>query len=128
MPALHRLVVADPEAEPEPWAASLAWFHRGRLELALPSVLGRGARGVAAVERALELARGGAGANLRGGGARLRLQRHLALARHRAAQGDAIGARAALEAAVEEDPGGPVALVVDAELAEIDRGPSSARP
>jgi DNA-binding transcriptional MerR regulator len=128
VPALHRLVVADPEAEPEAWAASLAWFHRGRLELALPSVLGRGARGVAAVERALELARSGSGAGLEAAArARLELNAHLALARHRASQGDPIGARAALEAAVEEDPGGPVALVVDAALAEIDKGPSSAR-
>jgi DNA-binding transcriptional MerR regulator len=129
VPALHRLVVADPDAETDAWAASLAWFHRGRLELALPSVLCRGSRGVAAVERALELARGGGGAGLEAAArARLELNAHLALARHRAAENDPIGARAALEAAVEEDPGGPVALVAAAELAEIDKGPASARP
>jgi DNA-binding transcriptional MerR regulator len=53
IPALHRVLSADPDADPEPIARAFGWFHRGRLELSLPSVLGRSARGVASLERAL---------------------------------------------------------------------------
>jgi DNA-binding transcriptional MerR regulator len=60
VPALHRLVTADPDSDPEPVARALAHLHRGRAELALPAVLGRRARGVEALRNAKAIAEGGA--------------------------------------------------------------------
>jgi DNA-binding transcriptional MerR regulator len=55
VPALHRIVSADPGADPEPLARALGLFHQGRVELSLPPVLGRARRGAQAIERALEI-------------------------------------------------------------------------
>ena len=56
VPAMHRLVCADPDSDPEPIAKALGSFYRGRVEIAMPAVLGRQRRGVALLERALALA------------------------------------------------------------------------
>lgn len=55
VPAMHRMVCADPERDPEPAARALGCFYRGRVEIAMPAVLGRQRRGVALLERALAL-------------------------------------------------------------------------
>ncbi|MEZ4299430.1 MAG: MerR family transcriptional regulator [Polyangiaceae bacterium] len=55
VPAMHRLVRADPESDPEPIAKALGCFYRGRVEIAMPAVIGRQRRGVAYLERALAL-------------------------------------------------------------------------
>lgn len=55
VPAMHRLVKADPESDPEPIARALGCFYRGRVEVAMPAVIGRQRRGVAYLERALAL-------------------------------------------------------------------------
>lgn len=55
VPAMHRLVNADPESDPEPAARALGCFYRGRVEIAMPAVIGRQRRGVAYLERALAL-------------------------------------------------------------------------
>ncbi len=55
VPAMHRLVCAEPESDPEPIARALGCFYRGRVEIAMPAVLGRQRRGVALLERALAL-------------------------------------------------------------------------
>lgn len=52
--ALQHVVSARPEAEPEADARALAFHRAGRVELALPAVLGRRARGVALLGLALE--------------------------------------------------------------------------
>jgi DNA-binding transcriptional MerR regulator/tetratricopeptide (TPR) repeat protein len=116
VPALHRLVSANPDADP-PVARALGWFHRGRLELALPRVLGRAQRGEAAVERALAIADD---AELDPfARARLAVNANVALARHRA-DGAPDEARALLEAALRLDPEGPVREIVRLEGAAID--------
>ena len=103
--ALRALVASDPVAEPDAWARSLAWFHRGRLELALPAFLGRGARGEAAIAESLRLA----DALDPAARARLELNAELALARACLERGDAEGAARHGDAAVALDPEGPVA-------------------
>lgn len=113
--ALNRVFAADPDRDPEPAARAFGWFHRGRLELSLPAVLGRRERGIASLSRALSLV------DMDPGGldpaARLRLgaNARLALARHHAAAGDRARAEVLLEAAAATDPGGPIAEAVRAE-------------
>jgi DNA-binding transcriptional MerR regulator len=103
--ALRALVASDPAAEPDAWARSLASFHRGRLELALPALLGRRARGEAAVAESLRLA----DALDAAARARLELNAELALARACLERGDAEAAARHEAAAVAIDPSGPVA-------------------
>lgn len=55
VPAMHRLVKADPETDPEPIAKALGCFYRGRVEIAMPAVIGRQRRGLWYLERALAL-------------------------------------------------------------------------
>jgi DNA-binding transcriptional MerR regulator len=55
VPAMHRMVRADPESDPEPAAKALGCFYRGRVEIAMPAVLGRQRRGVQLLTRALAL-------------------------------------------------------------------------
>ncbi len=52
---MHRLVCAEPERDAEPIAKALGCFYRGRVEIAMPAVLGRQRRGVTLLERALRL-------------------------------------------------------------------------
>lgn len=122
IPALNRVFAADPDRDPEPAARAFGWFHRGRLELALPVVLGRREHGLASLERALRVLE--EEADRLEPAARLRLGANvrLALARHHAATGDAARARALLEAAAAMDPGGPIADVARGELAAAISG------
>jgi DNA-binding transcriptional MerR regulator len=116
VPALHRVFTADPSRDAAPMAQAFGWFHRGRLELALPAVLGRGERGIASLERALRLlgedvepaARARIGANAR-----------LALGRHHASAGARDRARALFEEARAVDPEGPIGRVAEEELARV---------
>lgn len=55
VPAMHRLAKADPESDPEPIAKALGCFYRGRVEIAMPAVIGRQQRGVVYLQRALAL-------------------------------------------------------------------------
>jgi DNA-binding transcriptional MerR regulator len=61
VPALQRLAAAEPESEPDPALRALGHFHLGWVELALPAVLGRRARGAAALARSITIAREFAG-------------------------------------------------------------------
>jgi DNA-binding transcriptional MerR regulator len=85
VPALHRIVSADPMADPEPLARALGLFHQGRVELSLPPVLGRARRGALAIERALEICAREADLDpvVR---ARLEVNARMALDKHRASQ------------------------------------------
>jgi DNA-binding transcriptional MerR regulator len=112
IPALHWVFSADPDRDPEPVARAFGWFHRGRLELSLPPVLGRSARGVASLEKALAAlaepdiepaARARIGAN-----ARLALGRHWLMSSDPAALERA---RHLLREAAAEDPEGMIARV-----------------
>ncbi|MFT3768833.1 MAG: hypothetical protein QM820_25595 [Minicystis sp.] len=116
IPALNQVFSANPDRDPEPAARAFGWFHRGRLELSLPPVLGRRARGLASLSRALRVIDEEAahldpaacvlvGANAR-----------LALARHHASTGDADRALDLLTAAAALDPTGPIAEVARSEL------------
>jgi DNA-binding transcriptional MerR regulator len=114
IPALRRVFTADPAADAEPVAQAFGWFHRGRLELAVPAVLGRGERGIASLEQALRLladegiepaARARIGANAR-----------LSLGRHHAAAGARDRARALFEEARRLDPDGPIGRVAEEDL------------
>lgn len=113
IPALNRVFAADPDRDAEPSARAFGWFHRGRLELSLPAVLGRRPQGLASLSRLLEIVEGGgldpAGAVRLGANARL------ALARFYAGAGDEARARALLEEAARMDPGGPMGEVARAE-------------
>jgi DNA-binding transcriptional MerR regulator len=117
IPALHRVFAADPARDPEPIAQAFGWFHRGRLELAVPAVLGRGERGIASLGQALRLladegiepaARARIGANAR-----------LSLGRWHAADGARDRARALFEEARQVDPEGPIGRVADEDLARL---------
>lgn len=57
VPALHAVACADPAGDPEPEARLLGLFHKGRVEVGLPAVLGRAARGAEALAQALAMAR-----------------------------------------------------------------------
>lgn len=118
VPALHQLVRADVDAQPTLRARAHALFHRGRIELLLPRVLGRRDRGVASLTRALELVESAAPGELEPAPrARLRINIRLALGRHHSTTGRADLARQLFEEAMNEDPGGPIAEVVLEHLA-----------
>ena len=115
IPALHRVFSADPDRDREPVARAFGWFHQGRVELALPPVLGRAQRGVAALEKAIAAAGNdeiepAARARI-GGNARL------ALGRYWMAAGDAEHARALLGDAAAQDPEGMLGRVAREEMA-----------
>jgi DNA-binding transcriptional MerR regulator/tetratricopeptide (TPR) repeat protein len=117
IPALSRVFAADPDRDPEPVARAFGWFHRGRLELALPPVLGRRERGLASLGRALAVIDEAPEAIEPAARLRLGANARLALARSHAAAGETARARDLYEAAAAIDPGGPIADVVRAELA-----------
>jgi hypothetical protein len=121
IPALHRVVSADPERDIEPVAQVLGLYHKGRLEIALPPFFGRGPRGATALARALALVeaepcRGQIDPVL---AARIEANAKLLLARHAAASGDLSIARSLLHAAMDVDPEGPIAEVAGRDLAEL---------
>jgi DNA-binding transcriptional MerR regulator len=116
VPALHRLVTASPEDDPEDTARAFAHFHRGRIELSLPAVLGRRARGVAELEAALALAEREGTTLEPAARARIAGNAWLLLGRAAAAAGDRAGAERALRRALEVDPLGPLGDAARAEL------------
>jgi DNA-binding transcriptional MerR regulator/tetratricopeptide (TPR) repeat protein len=108
IPAIHRVISADPDRDPEPLAQAFGWFHRGRLELALPAVLGRSGRGIAALERALGLVEAHPDAIEPAARVRIGANARLALARHHAASGDRERAGVLFEEAARMDPSGAI--------------------
>jgi DNA-binding transcriptional MerR regulator len=115
VPGLHALLGADPDGDREPVARALGWFHRARVELALPPVLGRTERALAGLRRALSLcdhpeidavARARVAANV-----------HLLLGRHLSAKGDNAGAARELDAAAAIDGHGALGEAVQRERA-----------
>jgi DNA-binding transcriptional MerR regulator len=117
VPALHKLLTSDPESDPEPAAQALGHFHRGRVEAALPRLLGHRERAVHQLERAIALCEEQPMAAIDPAArARVVANAHLTLARHFASLGETPRARAHLERAAAVDPGGPVEDVVREEL------------
>lgn len=119
--ALHRLVGADPASDPEPASQAFGFFHKGRVELALPIVIGRRRRGVEALERAVVIAEDPSNAPAIEPIARARVAANarLVLGRHRADAGEPAEARALLEAALAADPAGPIGEAARAVLAAL---------
>jgi DNA-binding transcriptional MerR regulator len=117
VPALHRVFVADPDADAEPVARAYGWFHRGRVELALPPVLGRTGRGLASLEKALGAVE--AYPELEPAArARIRANALLALGRHFLSNGEVARGTSLLQQAAAEDPSGPVSRAVREETAQ----------
>lgn len=119
IPALHRLVNADVEREPDPMVRAFSLFHRARVDVTLPRVLGRRERGVRGLEAVLALVGDPAsGAGIEPAArVRLAINARLTLGRHYASVGDAARARSLLEEAMRMDPDGPIANVVREQLA-----------
>jgi DNA-binding transcriptional MerR regulator/tetratricopeptide (TPR) repeat protein len=126
--ALHRLVGADPASDPEPAAQALGFFHKGRVELALPIVLGRRRRGVESLERAVAIVEDPSNAPAIEPAARARVAANarLVLGRHHADAGDPAEARALLEAVIAADPAGPVAEAARAAIQALAARAASA--
>jgi DNA-binding transcriptional MerR regulator len=120
IPALHRVLAADPERDPEPLARAYGWFHHGRLELTMPPVLGRTERGLASMEKALRVV-DSEPAIEPAARARIRANALVALGRHWLQVGDVVRGTALLEKAAEEDPGGPVERVVRESKGEAEQ-------
>jgi DNA-binding transcriptional MerR regulator/tetratricopeptide (TPR) repeat protein len=116
VPALHRLVTVDPGRDPERAAQAFAHFHRGRIELSLPPVLGRRARGIAALEAALALVEQGDAELDPAARARIAGNARLTLGRAAAAEGELPRAEALFQAAIAVDPAGPLGEAARAEL------------
>jgi DNA-binding transcriptional MerR regulator len=114
IPALHRVFSADPGRDPEPVARAFGWFHQGRVELAVPRVLGRAERGVAALEKAIAAA----ASDEIEPAARARIAGNalLALGRHRMAEGDTGHARRLLGDAAAHDPEGMLGRIAREEI------------
>jgi DNA-binding transcriptional MerR regulator len=119
IPALNRVFGADPDRDPEPVARAFGWFHRGRLELALPPVLGRRERGLASLARALAAVDDANGGIEPAARARVGANARLALGRHHAAAGDVDAAHDLFEAAAAFDPAGPIGEAAAAQLREL---------
>lgn len=118
VPALHRLVIAEPERAASIAERALGLFHRGRVELALPAVLGRKRRGAEALALSIALLSGEGGSELDPAArALVSANAHLAYARYLAEEGDVIFARQHFEGAEAIDPGGPIGSVAREELA-----------
>jgi DNA-binding transcriptional MerR regulator/tetratricopeptide (TPR) repeat protein len=116
IPALHRVFSADPASDPEPAAQAFGWFHRGRVELALPAVLGRGEQGLRSVEEALRILCAAGDAIEPAARARIGANARLSLGRHWMAAGETRRARALLEEAAAADPEGMIAEVAREEM------------
>ncbi len=120
VPALARLAATDPSRDAEPVARLLGFFHRGRIELALPAVLGRRRRGIDSLTRALAIAEDEALGIDPVARARIVLNAQLAIARARGEASEDDAARSSLACALEVDPEGPIREIVAAELASLD--------
>ena len=126
VPAMHRLVHAEPERDVEPIAKALGCFFRGRVEIAMPAVLGRQRRGVAMLERALALVGEPVEPHQPASPspysidpscrARIAANARLLLGRHHASLGDVRRARAILDLAASVDPDGAIGEAVREEL------------
>ncbi|MFO0761147.1 MAG: MerR family transcriptional regulator [Byssovorax sp.] len=116
VPALHRLAKLPPGAELDPEARAFAYFHRGRLEISLPAVLGLRARGKASLEAALAQSEHEDSALGPAARARIAGNASLLLGRAALAAGDRASAERLLRHAVEVDPEGPLAEAARAEL------------
>ncbi len=114
VPALARIFGADPSRDPEPIARAFAWFHRGRSEIALPAVLGRRERGIAALREAMAIAETIAPAPLAAARARILGNASILLGRALAAS-DGAEAKRLYAAAKALDPSGPLAERADEE-------------
>jgi DNA-binding transcriptional MerR regulator len=101
VPALARLVAVDPARDDDPTLTALAMFLQGRMQVALPPVLGRAARGKALLERALTSLDERVGPPTR---ARITGNAHLSLGRHALALNRFDEARAHFDAAIAVDP------------------------
>ncbi len=112
IPALHRVFSADPDKDPEPVGRAFAWFHRGRVELSLPPVLGRTERGLDSLEKALATLQTAGDGIEPAAAARIAANARLALGRHWMAAGDVPRARRLLEEAAAVDPEGPIGRLV----------------
>jgi DNA-binding transcriptional MerR regulator len=117
IPALHRVFSTDPDRDAELVGRAFGWFHRGRLELALPAVLGRSERGVASLERALGVLEVAGDAIEPAARARIGANVRLSLGRHWAGAGDKARARGLLEAAAQADPEGTLGRTAREEMA-----------
>jgi hypothetical protein len=106
IPALHRVFSTDPDQDADLVGRAFGWFHRGRLELALPAVLGRTERGLASLERALGVLDTAGAAIEPAAHARIGANARLALGRYWAQAGDEVRARGLLEGAAQADPEG----------------------
>ena len=136
VPAMHRMVRADPERDPEPIAKALGCFYRGRVEIAMPAVLGRQRRGLALLERALALVGEPVDPGIPAAPApysiepacraRIAANARLILGRYHASLGDPRRARAILELAAAVDPDGAIGDAVREEL--LVRSALHARP
>jgi hypothetical protein len=111
VPALQRVICADPMAEPEPLARVFGLFHQGRVEIALPAVLGRTRRGALALSRVLDLCESTADLEP-AASARMKANAHVALGRYRRSIGEQAAAAVHFNAAEAIDPDGPIADVV----------------
>jgi len=120
VPALGQLMRADPDRDKDAVLRAFGWFHRGRVELSLPQVLGRAERGAEALSRALELCKGDALAKEPVARARIKGNAALMLGRHALGEGDQARGRALLEEAASVDPEGPLAAAVAIELSAQD--------
>jgi DNA-binding transcriptional MerR regulator/tetratricopeptide (TPR) repeat protein len=117
IPAVHRVFAADPERDPEPCARAFGWFHRGRLELQLPAVLGRKERALLSLEKALAVIGASGDAIEPAVRARIGANARLALGRHWMGAGDEARARALLDEAAAVDPDGPIGRAARGESA-----------
>ncbi|MFO0591559.1 MAG: MerR family transcriptional regulator [Polyangiaceae bacterium] len=126
VPAMHRVVRAEPERDAEPMAQALGCFYRGRVEIAMPAVLGRQRRGVSLLARALALVGEPVEPHQPAEPppypidpacrARIAANARLLLGRYHASLGDPRRAKAILELAASVDPEGPIGEAVREEL------------
>jgi DNA-binding transcriptional MerR regulator/tetratricopeptide (TPR) repeat protein len=122
VPALHRLVGPDLEKTESRIERALCLFHRGRVELALPPVLGRRRRGAEALERALAILSPRDIPGLDPAAcALLSANARLALGRFAAQAGSSDRAKAYFEEAAAVDPEGPIGVVAREELGALNR-------
>jgi hypothetical protein len=120
VPALHKITTADPGQDPEPLARAFGYFHKGRLLLELPPVLGQTRRGLESLTKALAIIEAPGTPIDTVAQARIGANARLALGRHYARTRDVVRARELLEAAASVDATGPMGIVANAEIRGLD--------